>query len=46
MSTISTQFSNLDWTYLHRRAEEEKLSSLLNHYKEAVERKMKKAKTI
>jgi len=45
MSTLSTQFSHLDWTYLQRRAEQEKLSSLLNHYKEAVERKMKKAKT-
>ena len=45
MSTLSTQFSHLDWAYLQRRAEEEKLSSLLNHYKEAVESKMKKAET-
>jgi hypothetical protein len=43
MSTLSTQFSHLDWAYLQRRAEEEKLTSLLNHYKEAVESKMKKA---
>jgi len=43
ISTMSTQLNTLDWTYLHRRAEEEKLTSLLNHYKEAVKRKMKEA---
>jgi len=43
MSTLSTQFSRLDWAYLQRRADEEKLTSLLNHYKEAVERKMSEA---
>jgi len=45
ISTLSTQFSHLDWAYLQRRAEEEKLTGLLNHYKEAVERKMRKAET-
>jgi len=45
MSTLSTQFSHLDWAYLQRRAEEEKLTSLLNHYKEAVESKMNGAET-
>ena len=45
ISTLSTQFNILDWAYLQRRAEEEKLTSLLNHYKEAVERKMKRAET-
>lgn len=41
ISTLSTQFSVLDWGYLHRRAEEGNLTRLLNHYKEAVERKVK-----
>jgi len=45
ISTLSTQFNVLDWAYLQRRAKEEKLTSLLNHYKEAVESKMKKAET-
>ena len=40
ISTLSAQFDNLDWNYLNRRAEEERLTSLLNHYKEAVKRKM------
>ena len=42
ISTLSTQFNVLDWSYLGRRAEEENLTSLLNHYKESVERKMKR----
>ena len=46
VSTLSTQLSNLDWTYLERRAEEEKLTSLLNHYREAVERKIKRNGTV
>jgi len=45
ISTLSTQFNVLDWGYLQRRAKEEKLTSLLNHYNEAVEGKLKKAET-
>ena len=42
ISTLSAQFHNLDWEYMNKRAEEENLTSLLNYYRDAVKRKLKR----
>jgi len=42
ISTLSAQFNSLDWQYLNKRAEEERLTSLLNYYRDAVKRKLER----
>jgi len=42
ISTLSAQFNSLDWQYLNKRAGEERLTSLLNYYRDAVKRKLER----
>lgn len=39
MSTLANQFAMIDWNYLTKRAEKENLTSLLNHYRSAFEKR-------
>lgn len=45
ISTLSHQFNKLDWGYLERRARDTNTLTLLNYYREGVERKRRRGQT-